>query len=261
MHGKSAMTASMCWDNAPIRVERVHTVPFVDTVHEDEILGRLSRLLATRRIAALFVEPIQGSNAGHEASTDFYHRAINLCQETGTYCVFDEILTGLYRTGTTFYADRLTVKPDFLLFAKCMGNGFPVSSLAIPQGMALAPAALPGSTFADNPLAAAAVAATLEAMCELDMPKRVAAIDRTVRDALDGREADGLTLRGKGALWLLELGGQIRVADTLAAIRESGVLVSCHGRNIRLLPAATIDLDLLHSACRKIADACLGNRA
>lgn len=255
MHGKSAMTAALCWDNAPIRPERVHILPFVDQASEDDVLTQLSPRLRSGRIAALFVEPIQGSNGGHEASIDFYRRVIALCRETGTYCVFDEILTGLYRTGSAFYVDRLAPRPDFLLFAKSMGNGFPVSSLAIPQDMAIVPHALPGSTFSGNPLAAAAVAATLEAMRELPMADRVAAIERTVRDALGGREADGLTLRGRGALWMLEAGPQIRIARTLAAIRDNGILVSSQGRYVRLLPAATIDLGMLRDACGKIVDA------
>jgi acetylornithine/succinyldiaminopimelate/putrescine aminotransferase len=256
MHGKSAITASLCWNNAPIRPELVHTIPFVDTATEDEILGRLSLLLGTGRIAALFVEPIQGSNQGHEASAAFYHRVIALCRENGTYCVFDEILTGLYRTGSAFYVDRLATRPDFLLFAKSMANGFPVSSIAIPADMAIAAPTLPGSTYSGNPLAAAAVAATLEVMHELPMTDQVAAIERTIRDAFGGRGADGLTLRGRGALWVLELDKRVRLTEALVAIRERGVLVSSQGRHIRILPAATIDLELLREACGKIVGAC-----
>jgi len=255
MHGKSALSASLCWDNAPIRIDRAHIVPFVDQISEDEILVRLASLLKGGRIAALFVEPIQGSNGGHEASNGFYDRVITLCRENGTCSVFDEILTGLYRTGRTFYVDHLDTRPDFLLFAKSMGNGFPVSSLAIPKDFHIGPETLPGSTFSGNPLAAAAAAATLGVMRDLALAEHVAAIERTVRDVFADRESEQVTLRGRGALWILELGPGINMLHALGAIRASGVLVSSHGRHVRLTPAATIELGLLREACGKIVGA------
>lgn len=261
MHGKSALTAALCWDNAPIRLGPTHSLPFVDRATEDDVLAQAARLLATRRVAALLVEPIQGTNGGHEASAAFYGRLVDLCRETGTCCVFDEILTGLYRTGSAFYVDRLAARPDFLLFAKSMANGFPVSSLAIPADMEIPPQALPGSTFSGNPLASAVVAATLQAMRELPIADRVAGIERIVREALGGRQSDGLTLRGRGAMWMLELGPGIRVEQARSAILADGVLVSCLGRCIRLLPAATIEADALRDACGRIARACAGARA
>ncbi len=261
MHGKSALTAALCWDNAPIRVGQTHALPFVDRAAEGDVLAQVSRLLETRRVAALLVEPIQGTNGGHEASPAFYERLIALCRETGTCCLFDEILTGLYRTGSAFYVDRLAARPDILLFAKSMGNGFPASSLAIPEDMAIPPQALPGSTFSGNPLAAAVVAATLAALRELPIADQVGGIERTVREALGGREAEGLTLRGRGAMWLLELGPEVRVEQAQSAILSEGVLVSCLGRCIRLLPAATIEPETLRDACDRIKRACADARS
>jgi acetylornithine/succinyldiaminopimelate/putrescine aminotransferase len=97
MHGKSAMTAALSWRNAPLQPNNVHILPFVAQAEEGEILDALSRLLRTQRIAALFVEPIQGTNAAREASIDFYQCAIVLCREDGTLCVFDETLTAQNR--------------------------------------------------------------------------------------------------------------------------------------------------------------------
>lgn len=256
MHGKSALTAALCWDNAPVRQDNAHVLAFVDSIPEEEVLSRAARVLETRRVAALFVEPIQGSNGGHEASAAFYERLVALCRDTGTCCVFDEILTGLYRTGPAFYVERLASRPDFLLFAKSMANGFPVSSVAIPHDMEIAPQALPGSTFSGNPLAAAAVVATLAEMRELDMVARVAAIERTVREILGGHEARGLTLRGRGALWVLELAPEIRAEKLQASLLAEGLLASAQGRFLRLLPAATIDGGVLREACEAIARAC-----
>jgi len=153
MHGKSAMTAALGWSNAPVRPGNVHVLPFVENAGESAILEQLAAVLGAGRIAALLVEPIQGSNAAHEASLGFYDRAMALCREHGALCIFDETLTGLHRTGTMFYGDRLRERPDMLLFAKCLGNGFPVSGIAVRESIDVRPGALPGSTFSGNPMA------------------------------------------------------------------------------------------------------------
>ncbi len=254
MHGKSAMTAALCWRNAPLHPGNAHLLPFLPQAQEPEILDALERLLRTGRIAALLVEPIQGSNAAHEASPGFYRRAIDLCHEHGTLCLFDETLTGLHRTGPTFYMDMLDRLPDLLTFAKSLGNGFPVSSLALRDGIEVPGAALPGSTFSGNPMALAAVEATLGVMATLPMAKRVAAIEDMVRSAL-GR-LRGTTLRGRGALWCLEFEEPMRMQQAFAAIRDAGLHATSGERFIRLLPSATMEPQLLRECCGKIAAAC-----
>jgi acetylornithine/succinyldiaminopimelate/putrescine aminotransferase len=256
MHGKSAMTAAVAWSNAPLRPQNAHVLDFVAQAEEARILDDLARLLRTRRIAALFVEPVQGSNAAHEASRDFYRGAIDLCRETGTLSVFDETLTGLHRTGPTFYVELLDALPDVLLYAKCLGNGFPVSSIAVKEPIVPTSGALPGSTFAGNPMALAAVEATLIAVGTLPMRENVAAIEKVVRSALAGVHEAGATLRGRGALWCLEFADKDRVERVNATLREADLLVTCSERFIRLLPAATMDPGLLEESCGKIARAC-----
>ena len=257
MHGKSAMTAALGWHNAPLRPGNTHLLPFVAQEPEEDILAQLGELLRTRPVAALLVEPIQGSNAALEASLDFYRRAMDLCREHGTLCVFDETLTGLYRAGTRFYVDLLQRTPDMLLFAKCLGNGFPVSSIALAPSIAIRGDALPGSTFSGNPMALAAVEGTLTAMGALAMEERVAAIEKTMRASLEAVGSRGdITLRGRGALWAIEFDDKERMRRAYAAVREAGILVTCADRFIRLLPAATIEADMLREACGKIARAC-----
>lgn len=256
MHGKSAVTAALCWENAALRPGGTHTLPFVDTAGEEEILAALERLLATRRLAALLVEPVQGSNGAHEATPAFYGRALALCHRHGTLCVFDEILTGLWRTGARFHADGLGARPDLLLFGKSMGNGFPVSALAVRKGIAIGAAASPGSTFSGNALALAAIEGTLAAMGGLDMARAVAALDAAVRDAHGALRAAGATPRGRGALWCLELDPRIDGARATRRILDAGMLVTSAGRFVRLLPAATMEPGLLAQCCAGIAGAC-----
>lgn len=260
MHGKSAMTAALCWSNAVLQPGNLHTLPFVATADEARILAELEATLSTRRVAALLVEPIQGSNGAHEASAGFYERAIALCREHGTLCVFDEILTGLWRTGPCFHAGKLRTPPDLLIFGKSMGNGFPVSALAVGKGIATGPASSPGSTFSGNQLALAAIEGTLVAMRALDMPARVAALDAAVRQARSAFLAAGATPRGRGALWCLELDRRLDADRVRDLILDAGMLVTSVGRFVRLLPAATMPPALLADCCGRIAAACAGAR-
>jgi acetylornithine/succinyldiaminopimelate/putrescine aminotransferase len=179
-----------------------------------------------------------------------------LCRAHGTLAVFDETLTGLYRTGLAFHCSRLRQPPDVLLFAKSLGNGFPVASIAIGAGLTVPPGALPGSTFSGNALALAAVQGTLEAMAALPMVDRVAAIEATVSALQPALAAAGARLRGRGALWCIEFPSAERARRVHAAARAAGLLLSCTDRAIRLVPAATVSQADLQAACDKILQAC-----
>ena len=256
MHGKSGMTAAMCWSNAPLAPDCVHRLAFVDEMPEESVLATLEARLASRRLAAVFVEPMQGSNALHEASAAFLPEVARLCRQHGTLLVVDEILTGLHRAGTRFYCDRAGVVPDLVLFAKSMGNGFPVSSIAVHQDLPLDARSMPGSTFSGNPLASAAVAATLALMSEMDLGAHVAAIEQVVRGTLGAIAPATAVLRGRGALWALEFADEAMCAKVAREALRTGVLLSSYGRCIRLLPAATVDLAALRKACHALARSC-----
>ena len=105
-------------------------------------------------------------------------------------------------------------------------------------------------------LASAAVAGTLGTMREMPMAKMVATIENVVRSALGEQQQIGVTLRGRGAIWALELSERVQMKDVLRDIHAGGLLVSSSGRYIRLLPAATIDPAELRQACDQIARYC-----
>jgi len=115
---------------------------------------------------------------------------------------------------------------------------------------------LPGSTFAGNPLAASAVVATLREMRANDMPAKVRKIEQVILSGLSDLREMGVALRGKGALWILELPTSMRVPEVMAHILRQGVIVSPTANYIRLLPAATITAQHLTDACGVIREAC-----
>src|SRR5262245_27701705 len=202
MHGKSLATAALCWDNpAGVAVPGFHRLPFVPACPEAESLGRAAALLAGGTVGAVFVEPIQGTAGGHRASDEFYRELHRLCREHGALLVFDEILTGFHRTGPLFFFTELGFVPDVVLVGKGLGNGFPVSAVVADKRYPVVPAMFPGSTFAANPLAATAAAATLRQVRALDLRARVGRIERSIRAALAPLEEAGLAVRGAGAMW------------------------------------------------------------
>lgn len=168
--------------------------------------------------------------------------------------VFDEILTGFHRTGMAFLFCELCTMPDIVLIGKAMGNGFPVSGVVVRRDIAITPGMLPGSTFAGNPLAAAAVTGTLKQMKRLDLPGMVAAIEQIIVENLTEVRDLGIALRGQGAMWIMELAESMDAEAIVANIYRRGAFVSFAGRFIRILPAATIRADNLANACRTVKE-------
>ncbi len=256
MHGKSTGTAPLGWPNDLLSLPDWHRLPYLSTAGEDEILARVRRVLAEVPVSAVFLEPMLGSCGAHAPSPAFGAELSRLCASHGSLLVVDEVLTGFHRTGEAFLYPELGLRPDVVLIGKAMGNGFPVSGVVVERGRAIPPETLPGSTYADNPLAAAAVLGTLQEMREQDLPGRVAAVEQILRAGLDGLDRIGVTLRGKGALWTLELPPSMDVAAVTARIASRGVITSPTARFIRLLPAATCTPDHLARACEVIVGAC-----
>ena len=255
MHGKSLATAYLGWDNKDnVRLPAFDRLPFLQTASEQEILERLAKALRQDAVSAVFIEPVQGCGGGFRASGDFYRSVYRECRERDVLLVFDEILTGFYRTGTPFFFSELGFTPDLVLIGKAMGNGFPVSGVVLDKKHAIRKEMLPGSTYSGNPLASAAVAATLAQMESIDLAARVARIERTVQTGLCGLKDLDIVLRGKGALWILELTTALSAENLAGEIYRAGVLVGCAGRHLRLLPAATIEPANLEKACAVISE-------
>jgi acetylornithine/succinyldiaminopimelate/putrescine aminotransferase len=255
MHGKSLATAFLGWDNQDAaQLPDFHRLPFVHRASEEQVLGELSRALLGRKVGAVFVEPLQGSAGGRMASDGFYREVARLCAEHGALLIFDEILTGFYRTGAAFRFEELGITPDVVLIGKAMGNGFPVSAVVADRRITVRPQMLPGSTFAGNPLAGAAVSATLTHLRALDVASRVAAIEQTVVRSLGWLRDTEVALRGKGALWVIELPASVDVEAVVVAIYSAGVCVGITGRQIRVIPAATIEPANLERGCAVTAE-------
>jgi 4-aminobutyrate aminotransferase-like enzyme len=254
MHGKSTATAFLGWPNELVSLPDSFRVPYVSTHSEERVLGILENTLAQRSVAAVFIEPLQGSSGGHLASPDFFQNLAGLCARYGTLLIVDEIFTGFHRTGNAFLLETLGIVPDVVLVGKAMGNGFPVSGVVIDRKHSVKPSMFPSSTFAGNPLAAAAIIGALSEMKALNMRAGVAWIASTIREALEPLQEVGISIRGSGALWILELPAEL-ADETVVRIVQKGVIVAPTASYIRLLPPATISPEHLIEACGLVSEA------
>jgi acetylornithine/N-succinyldiaminopimelate aminotransferase len=185
-------------------------------------------------IGCILLEPVQGEGGVHVLEAAFVAAARRIADETGAVLLFDEVQTGVGRTGAFFAYEHVSVRPDALMLAKGLANGLPIGCLLVfdeaPEGFAAGDHA---STFGGNPVACAAASAVCDELTD-ELLATVTANGLLLADglaALPGvRE-----VRGAGLLLGAELDRP--AADVVAACTERGLLVGTAGANVvRLTP-------------------------
>ena len=228
-------------------------VPFGDAAAAEAAVGS--------ETAALIVEPVQGEGGVHPAPAGYLQALRDLADRHGLLLVFDEIQTGIGRTGELFACQHAGVVPDIMLLGKGLGGGFPVGALAVSQ--AVADTMQPGDhggTYAGNPLACAAVAAVLDAFADGSVLDNARRRGRQALVFLRGLQASNpravLDVRGQGLLLGCELDTDERAAAVLERCLADGVLLNrVQGRVIRLFPALTVTAEELETGLEALAAA------
>jgi acetylornithine/N-succinyldiaminopimelate aminotransferase len=196
--------------------------------------------------ACVLIEPVQGEGGIHPARPEFLARARTLADERGALLVFDEVQTGVGRTGEFFAWQHADVKPDAVTLAKGLANGLPIGALLVADETA--GAFEPGdhaSTFGGNPVACAAACAVVETVDDALLADVRRKGERLARAA--ERLPCAVEVRGAGLLLGLEIDRVAR--DAISACLERGVLVGSAGeRVLRLTPPLTIADDELDHA-------------
>jgi predicted acetylornithine/succinylornithine family transaminase len=204
--------------------------------------------------AAVLLEPIQGETGIHVLSDDLLVAAREACNRTGAALVFDEIQTGMGRTGTLWAYEQTDVVPDALTSAKALGGGLPIGALI--TGPRLADALRPGdhgSTFAGGPVVASAALVALEICSDPELLARV----RVAGDRL----AAGLatlpfvtTVRGRGLMLAIDVDDSLNAAELAArALLEQRLVVNATGpATIRLEPPLIVSDEELDEAVARL---------
>ncbi len=219
-----------------------YRAPYTDILPETRFVPwgdheALKDALAPGDVAAVILEPIQ-SIAGMRMLPPVCAPGLRaLCDAHGTLLIFDEVQTGVGRTGTFSMSEHYGITPDLISLAKSLGAGVPVSAVLVSD--AIAATVEPGdqgSTFGGGMLAMAAVKATLDTLVEDDLMARATAIHAQLAEGLDGVVEE---VRGKGCLLGLKLDRPVQ--PVLNALRDQGVLAgsSADPHVMRCMPPLT----------------------
>ena len=206
--------------------------------------------------AAILIEPIQGEGGIRMPTTHFLKSLRQLCDEHGLLLIFDEVQTGLGRTGHLFAYQRIGVTPDIMALAKGLGGGFPVGAcLATAEAAKGMTAGTHGSTFGGNPLAMAAGNAVLDVVMEpgfLERVRRNALLFKQRLAAVKDRHPAVLAdLRGEG--FLVGMRALVPAAELIDALRAEKLLSVAAGENVvRLLPPLIVGEEEIDEAVARL---------
>ena len=192
--------------------------------------------------AAVMLEPIQGESGVHPIADDVLIAAREACGQAGALLVFDEIQTGMGRTGTLWAHEQGPVAPDVMTAAKALGGGLPVGACVtapvVGEGLTLGEH---GSTFAGGPICARAALAALDVIADPAVLANVGERETQLRDQL-GSDPAVAGIRGRGLMIGIALAAGVDAGAVAAEALARGVVVNApNPETIRLLPPLTID--------------------
>jgi predicted acetylornithine/succinylornithine family transaminase len=212
-------------------------VPGVRVVPRNDVPAL--REAITPSTCAVILEPIQGESGVHPLSVEFLHAARERGSEVGALLIFDEVQTGMGRTGAWFLWQQLGIVPDVLTSAKALGGGLPIGAcMARGEAADVLEKGDHGSTFAGGPVVAAAALATIEAIEAEAMLHNARTMGDYLRQQIASwRETLPITeIRGAGMMIGFDLELPVARAVVGKALQE-GVVVNATGENtMRLLP-------------------------
>ena len=202
------------------------------------------KAVVSEKTAALIIEPVQGEGGVRAVAGDFLRAMRKLCDDKGILLIFDEIQTGMGRTGKLFAHEWLGIEPDIMCVAKGIGGGFPLgATLATAdaaKGMTLG---THGTTYGGNPLAMAVGNAAMDLATApgfLDHVNKIANyLGQQLGALVAGHPAIFDSVRGQGMMLGLKM--KVPNGDFINAAREAGIVVLPAGDNVvRLLPPLTL---------------------
>lgn len=244
-HGRTLFTVSVggqpkySQDFAPLP-EGIRHIPFND-------IAALQAAVSDKTCAVI-IEPVQGESGVLPAEAAFLRAAREACDRHQAALIFDEVQTGMGRTGHLFAYQAYGIEPDILTSAKALGSGFPIGAMLTTQQ--LAPSFGPGthgSTFGGNPLACAVASAAFDIINSEEMLANVRRQGEKLRARLQdlgARYGVFKCVRGQGLLigCVLAEAYRGRAGELNAAALQEGVMALVAGGNVlRLAPSLLLD--------------------
>ena len=236
---------------APVVPGVVH-LPFNDIAAVGAAVGE--------NTAAVIVELVQGEAGVHPADKDFVRTLRRLCDEAGALLIFDEVQTGIGRTGELFAYQGYGVEPDILCLGKGLGGGLPIAATLAREEVAQAlKPGTHGSTFGGNPVACAVACAVLDIVVRPETRTSAARVSQGLEAGLEALKKHQLLLdtRVHGALAGADLAPPWagRAGELVALAAKAGVFITACGQDtIRLAPSLVISDDELEEGFARLTD-------
>jgi acetylornithine/N-succinyldiaminopimelate aminotransferase len=193
----------------------------------------------SNEVAAVMVEPIQGEGGINLASKEYLQTIRRLCDENAALLIFDEVTTGVGRTGKWFAYQHFDVEPDIMTMAKALGGGVAIGAMMASEEVAAS--LVPGkhaSTFGGNALVCAAAVAVIEAIEQENLLENAAELGRYTRDKLEQLKQKHSIIdavRGIGLMIGIQLTGPGK--EIVDECLEKGLRINCtQGTVLRLMP-------------------------
>jgi acetylornithine/N-succinyldiaminopimelate aminotransferase len=195
----------------------------------------------SERTAAVMIEPIQGEAGVFPIGDDVMVAAREACDESGALLVFDEIQSGMGRTGSLWAYQQLPVAPDLITAAKALGGGLPVGACVTAPGLGdVLERGDHGSTFAGAPVAGAAALAAIEVLDDPELLRRTRELGARFMRGLAGLDRVA-EVRGRGLMVGVSLAAGTDAAGAARRALDEGLVINVPGpRMLRFLPPLTI---------------------
>lgn len=217
--------------------------------------------IITTETACVIVEPVQGEAGVIEGKMDFILALREKCTQTGALLIFDEIQSGMGRTGTMFAFEKYGICPDILLLAKGLGGGMPIgafiSSRKIMQSLMHNPVLGHITTFGGHPVSCSAALATIEVILNEKLVEKVESKSRLFVQLLGNNHAIR-EIRASGLMIALQLDSFVQVKKAIDYCINEGVITDWflfNDSSIRIAPPLTITEDEIATVCKTILSA------
>jgi acetylornithine/N-succinyldiaminopimelate aminotransferase len=211
--------------------------------------------------AGILIEPLQGEGGVRSAPHAFFKALRQLCDDNGLLLIFDEVQTGMGRTGDLFAYKRIGVTPDVMPLAKALGGGFPIGACLVTANAAegMTPGSH-GSTFGGNPLAVAAANAVLDVMLKPGFfehaQKMSLSLKQKLASVVDRYPGVLAEVRGEGLL--IGLKAVVPSGDLVTALRDEKLLTVGAGDNVvRFLPPLIVTEAEIEESVSRLERACV----
>jgi len=197
---------------------------------------------------AIMIEPVQGEGGVNIASVAYISALRKLCDDKGILLIFDEIQTGIGRTGKMFAYEHYGIEPDIMTLAKGIGGGFPLSAMLAKEKLNIFDPGDQGGTYTGQPLAMAVGHAVVKEVLEKNLPERAAIIGEYAIERLKELSSKYPlgNIRGKGLLIAFDLPDPIADRIVSECLQDGLIVNSPKPSTIRLMPpliATKYDVD------------------